>query len=211
MMTNVIIDPCNIAEDLGLGPDDELSDLSAIKEPENKGMEFHVQMNGYTLQDMDNLIVEAAARIILGRQNDTKISKEIEAKAIAAISAKIDARLEKVTAEIIDQPVTPNWGDKKPVTMREMIGLYGKEYLTQRVFPSGEDYKSDGWGSSNSMSRAEHFVQKTLSRVFKDEITKATNAAITQIQTDFKAAHQTILDAEKTRVREALAKATGAA
>ena len=116
-----------------------------------------------------------------------------------------------MTAEIIDQPVTPNWGDKKPVTMREMIGLYGKEYLTQRVLPSGEDYKSDGWGSNNSMSRAEHFVQKTLSRVFKDEISKATNAAITQIQTDFKSAHQAILDAEKTRVREALAKATGAA
>ena len=121
-MTNVIIDPCNIAEDLGLGPGDELSDLSAIKEPENKGMEFHVQMNGYTLQDMDNLIVEAAARIILGRQNDTKISKEIEAKAIAAISAKIDARLEKVTAEIIDQLRPPSSVRNKAAPLRRSTG-----------------------------------------------------------------------------------------
>lgn len=204
---NTIIDPSEIAEDRNLGPDDELSDLTAIKEPENKGMEFHVQMNGYTLSDMNDIIAEAAARMIVGRTNGaTQIAKDIEAKVIALTTSALNARLEKVSAEIIDQPMTPKFGDKKPVTMREMIGLFGREYLTEMVDREGRSDTS-GWGDTKE-PRIHWIVKQSMATKFKNEISAATSNIISEIQSEIRAAHQAILTAEKQRLAEALAKIT---
>lgn len=207
-MTNEILNTHDIAQQEWDGhsePSDVETAMVATKEAEGRGIEFHVSMRSYTQHDMEALIVEAAAVQIVGKFGNSQMAKAIEAKCIELTNAKASTALEKVTAEIIDQPLTPSFGDKKPVTMREFIGLTGREYLAERVDRDGKPY-SGGWGSNNSLSRIELIVGQFMQRQFKSEIEKATNAAISEIQAGIKAQHQAFLEAEKARVREALAK-----
>lgn len=184
----------------------EAPDMNATRDPE-PGISFHVQMQGYTKAAMDDLIVEAAAQLIVGRHNKNEIAKVIEARCIDLIAARADKALAAVTADIIDQPLTPSFGDKKPVTMREFIGLTGREYLDARVGNDGKPVSSDGWGHTHSKSRIEYLVGQHMQRAFKNEIEKATNGTIRELQAAIKTEHQALLDQEKARLREALGKA----
>lgn len=210
-MNNFITDTSEIAETEWDGhsePSEVGTDMVATVEAENRGIEFHVSMRDYTQRDMEALIVEAAANMIVGRRNDREIAKQIEAKCIELVAHKADAALEKITNEIMDQPITPAYGDKAPITMREFVGLTGREYFATRVDrstgqpPSRDSYRNDG------PSRAEYLVSKYMQTKFTTEIEKATNAAISEIQGLIRAKHNEILAAEKKRIQEALAKAT---
>lgn len=181
--------------------------IVATKEAEGRGMEFHVSLRDYTLHDMEDLIVEAAAKLIVGRHNDSALAKAIEAKCIALVDEKATAALESVATGIIDQPLTPEWGEKKPVTMREFIGLYGREYLEGRVDREGKPSKS-GWGNS-TYSRIEWLVLRQLDSRFKQEIEKATNSVILEVKKGVEARHQETLAAEKKRLLDAVNKMGG--
>lgn len=206
-MTNVIMDTGNVAEMLGLGPEDEISNMEATAEPTGHGIEFHVSMRGYTMRDMEELIVHAAAQQIIKHHNDAQIAKQIEAKCIELVTTKANSALEKITAEIIDQPIIPKYSygkpDAAPVTMREFIGLTGRQYLSERV----DDYgKVNERGSYNEKSRIQYLVEQAMARTFKNEIEKATNAVIAEIRSGIAAQHKAFLEGEKARFREALAK-----
>jgi hypothetical protein len=137
-MSDTIMDTGNVAEIQGLGPDDEISNMEATDQPKGKGLEFHVSMHGHTFRDMEDLIVNAAAQQIMGWHGEgNKLKKLIEERCVSQVTACADEALAKVTAEIVDQPLTPAFGDKKPITMREFIGLTGREYLTERVDRDG--------------------------------------------------------------------------
>ncbi len=138
---------------------------------------------------------------------DKQFSKLIEERAITAITAMADEIIATVTAEIIDQPLTPQFGEKEPVTMREFIGLYAKEYLTERVDREGKPSKG-GWGREHTYTRAELSVMKLMDRRFKNEIEKATTAAINQMRDDVRKAHEAVLEQEKARIRDAISKLT---
>jgi len=205
-MADEIISTAEIAEaewDGQSEPREVDIDMSATQGPEaGKDIEFHVQMRGHTMRAMEDLIVEAAARQILRRHNDSTLAKAIEAKCIELLNAKATAALERVTAEIIDQPMTPSFGDKKPVTMREFIGLYGREYLTELVDREGKP--TSAYGSAGK--RMEVIASRALSHHFKVEIDKATSAAIREIQAAVKANHDALIAAEKKRIHDAIAK-----
>lgn len=184
------------------------SHLVATEAPEGKGIEFNVAMRGYTMTDMESLIVEAGARMLVGQFGDKALAKMIEERCIQQVTAKADAALHAVTHEIIDQPLTPAFGDKKPVTMREFIGLTGREYLTERVDRDGKPTTGSGWGSSPTYTRVELLVSNYMQKHFKQEIEKATNAAISEVQKAIRENHAAFLEAEKARLRAALAKAS---
>lgn len=208
-MTNEIMDTGNVSEILDLGPDDEISNMAATHEPTGKGIEFHVSMQGHTFRDMEELIVQAAAFQIIGKFGNDRIAKEIEAKTIALVTAKADAALEAVTADIINQPLIPKYTYGKPeadpVTMRDFIGLTGRQYLSERVDQYG---KVNERGSYNETSRIQYLVQKCMETKFKSEIEKATNAMISEIRTAIEAQHKAMLAAEKKRLADALSKLT---
>jgi hypothetical protein len=192
-------------------PADVQTDMTATTKPEG-GIEFFVQMHDYTKRDMEELIVEAAARVVVGNYGNNVLAKKIEERCIALVTEKADRHLASVTAEIIDQPVTPKFpfhskGDEKPVTMRELIGLTGRAYLEARVNGAGE-VSTDSWSTK---PRIQHLAECYMARAFKNEIEKATNAAIAEIQREIKAKHDALIEAEKKRLRDALAKTTGAA
>lgn len=214
MSGNEITSTHEIAESEWAGgdePGEVESDIVATKDAEGRGIEFHVSMRDYTQRDMEELIIEAGARILVGRHNDSKLAKLIEERAVSLISDKADKALASVTAEIIDQPLTPKFPfmkpDESPMTMREFIGLTGREYLTARVDNSGKPSTDRHY----SKTRIQHLVEDFMSRAFKLEIEKATNGAIREIQAAVTARHNEFLEGEKARVREALAKATGGA
>lgn len=207
-MTNTITSTGEMAEqeyDEYSAPSELEDNIVATKEPEHVGIEFNVSMRSYTQRAMDALIVEAAASLIVGRQNKNEIAKLIEQKAIALIAEKADAVLANVTTQIIDTPVTPTFGEKKPVTMREFIGLTGQAYLTEQVGPDGK-IPTDSWGRRESTSRIAWMVQRAMEVKFEKEIKAATGAAILEMQKEVRAQHDAILNAEKERIRAALAK-----
>lgn len=182
-------------------PQDVGSDIVATKEAENKGIEFHVSMRDYTQRAMEDLIIEAAAQSIVGKFGDRTVAKEIEAKALELIQAKIGKRLETVTAEIIDQPMVPAFGTKEPITMREFIGLYGREYLAQGVDWQGQAVE----GSYNrKQSRAQYFVARYMDAAFKSEIEKSTAAMINQIRAEMTARHNAMLAEQAERFKAAM-------
>ncbi len=131
------------------------------------------------------------------------IAKAIEAKCIELIDQKATDALASVTTDVIEAPMIPSFGDKKPVTMRELLGLYGHEYLTTTVDRDGKAARHDGW-LSPPLTRIEHIVQRILDRKFADEIKKATDGVITGIKAAVRARHDAVLSAEKQRVAEAL-------
>ncbi len=186
-------------------PRDVDTDMVATKEAEGRGIEFHVSMRDYTQRDMEALIIEAAARQILGSRSDAALAKAIEAKCIELVDQKATAALAAVAAEIIEQPLIPSFGSKDPVTMREFIGLTGRDYLTTRVDNSDKPTPNDSWGRNNNPTRIERLVSKYMDQAFKKEIEKATNAAINEVRAAVKARHDALIAAEKTRLREALA------
>lgn len=188
-------------------PRDVDNDIVATHKPEGKGIEFHVSMRDYTMADMEALIVEAAATKLLSRLNSTEMSKKVDAMVVASINAKADAVLERVTAEILDQPMTPSFGDKKPVTMRELLGLCGREYLTQTVDSEGKPASNDGWGRRSNLPRLEYLAGRLIDRKFKNEVEKTVNASISEVQRAVKADLDAHLAAQKARVAEALAAA----
>lgn len=189
-------------------PSDVETDMVATKEAEGKGIEFHVSMRDHTLHDMEALIVEAAAMQVVGKFGNDRLAKEIEAKTIALVTDRADKALAAVTVDIIDQPITPKYpfmkADEKPTTMREFIGLTGRDYLTSYVDGSGKPTTDRHYGKT----RIQHLVEVAMQRAFKTEIEKATNSAISEIQREIRAKHDAFLTAEKARVRDALAKVT---
>jgi hypothetical protein len=213
-MTNqIIIDTSEVAEMVGFDEDEaprENLEVTQKSDPEAK-IEFHVQMRSWTITDMEQLVIEAAARQLVGRNaSEGELAKAVQDAAIRQITAKADAKMATVSEQIIDQPVMAGPGSKEPVTMREMIGLYAKEYLTEIVGPDGK-ISTDYYGRTSGKARMVWIVERALDSKFKAEIEKATNAAIREIQTDVKARHDEMLAAEKARIRAAIATATGAA
>lgn len=206
-MTNEITDTYEIAEGEWDGqsePQEVDTSMVATHEAEGKGIEFHVSMRNYTLRDMEGLIIEAAAKQIVGAGRDRQIAKDIEERCVNLVRQKADEKLATVTAEILDQPMTPAFGEKKPVTMREFLGLYGREYLTERVDREGNPYKG-GYGSSNSFTRMELIVAKHIDRTFKEEVQAMTSKFINEIRAAYKAQHEATLAEQKKRFDEALA------
>lgn len=190
-------------------PSEVETDMTATTKPEG-GIEFFVQMRDYTKRDMEDLIVEAAARVVVGNYGNNVIAKKVEERCIALVTEMADKHLAGVTKDIIDQPILPKYpfmkADAAPMTMREFIGLTGRDYLEARVDSSGNPTTD----RSYSKSRLQHLVEGCVSRTFKNEIEKATNEAIAQIKSAITAQHKAFLDAEKARLREALAKTAGA-
>ena len=187
----------------GREPGEVAAKISATDQPTGSPFEFHVQMRSFTMREMDNLVIEAAARLIVGHRRDEAIAKAIEAKCIELIDRKATEALSKVTTEIIDAPLIPGFGDKKPVTMREFIGLYGREFLTAKVDREGNPASSGGYGSEYS-PRIEYLVRRYMDGAFKSEIEKASNAAIVAIRREVKAKYDAVLAAEQRRLRDAL-------
>ncbi len=210
-MSNEITSTHDIAETEWDGhgePDEVQTDMVATKEAEGRGIEFHVSMRDYTQRDMESLIVEAAARVLVGEYGNAKLAKLIEERCITLTTAQADKALASVTADIIDQPITPKYpfmkADAAPMTMREFIGLTGRDYLTAYVDSSGKPTTDRHYGKT----RIQHLVEMYMQRQFESQITKATNAAINEIHTAIRAKHDAFLNAEKARVRDALAKVT---
>lgn len=203
-MASEIMHTSDIAELNGEdGPDSDLSAMTGPSAPPHP-IEFTVQMRGHTMNDMETLIVHAAARQLVGDHDKTSLAKQIEAACKELIVAKVNAGLAKVTDAIIDQPLTPSWGDKKPMTMREAINLTPSAYLSQRVTNDGKPATSGQYHTWGTM--LEWLVFQTISAKFKNELEAATRSAIRDVQDEIKARHAAMIEEEKKRFREALDK-----
>ncbi len=212
-MSNEILNTGDLAEDAYNGFDEASevqSDLVATHEAECKGIEFHVSMRDHTMSDMQELIVAAAARMLVGNYGQNELAKLVQERAIAIITQKADEAVAKIAADILDQPIIPQYTYGKPsaepVTMREFIGMTGREYLTAKVNYEGKPATGNDY---RTQSRIQHIVEGMMSRTFKSEMEKATTATLAEIQAEVKRHHEGVLAEQKSRIREALARITG--
>lgn len=208
-MTNQITSTEEITEFYDLDQDEAPeSDLAATEQPApGAKIEFFVQMRSWTQRDMEDLVIEAAATRLLAGMGESRLKRKIEDAALANITSKLDGILEAITAEIIDKPLTPEPFGKQPVTMREFIGLYGREYLDQRVDRDGKPTSNRAFGSTQNSTRMQRIVQQHMDQRFKKEIEASTQQIVRDCQNAIKASHQEILNAEKERVKAALERA----
>lgn len=207
-MSDTIVDTEELCDGMDYEESMEQSDLAATKAPADEGMQFFVQMKGYTLADFDDMVVEAAARLLVGKHRDADIAKRIEERCIELVQGAADKKLVSVTKEIMDQPVTthfPGTKQSEPVTMRDFIGLTGREYLAEKVGSNGK-VPTDSWGRHDMKPRLEWIVESAMRRDFKNEIEKATTAAIAEVQKEVRSLHAAMIEAEKARFRKALDK-----
>ncbi len=177
--------------------------MTATSEPESAAkMEFHVQMKAWTMEGIETFIIAAAADQLVRRFfPDRDAKKLIEDRLMATITGKLDRMLGEITAEIIDHPVTVNYG-KNAVTMRDMIGLHGREYLTQKV----DSYGKATTSTYDGKPRIERIVSAAVEVNFKREVEKSTSSVITEIQKSVKTAYEEFLAKEKARVAQVVAK-----
>lgn len=207
---NVILDTGEIALDNtepGTEPHDSDTDMQAVHQPTQERMSFHVEMKGYTLSDMDDLIVQAAAQQIIGKFGSGILSKKIEERVITMMTEKVDAHLSTVTTDIMNQPMTPAYGKKEHVTLGEFIGLCGKDYLATAVDDSGKpDSKSGYFDSRRSQPRAQFLISKVITSKLDKEISSPVDAAVAEIKKAAQIKIDQIVADHKARLSAALAK-----
>lgn len=199
-----IIDSGDVAE--SNGEDERTSDLLASTDEKPDGISFHVQMRAWTARDMEELIVEAAARMIVGRSGESRLTKLIEERAIAILTEKANAILSRVADDVLNHTVTKEpFAKGQPVTIGEMLGMLGREYLQQIVDSTGKvstssyDYCRD--------SRIAKIVSKAMEGRFAKEIEAETNKTLSEVRGAIKASHVALVEKEKARFLAALAAA----
>lgn len=168
-MTNILADSQDIAEDLGLtGEDDEAPDLQATEAPVEDKMNFHVQMNGYTMVGFESAVIHAAARLLTDGRD---FKKQIEAKAVDLALEKATRELQVVLANVMK--TTAYVRGKETITLAEAIGIEGRSYLGEMVDNNGKI--SNHW-NSDKKSRAQFLVEQFMATTMKKEIAAAIQA-----------------------------------
>lgn len=202
-----IIDTNDMAEAVDFNEGESpREDMVASTDEKPDGISFHVQMRNWTLDDMEELIVEAAARMLVGRTSDNKLSKLIEERALALVTERADAKLSAVAEDILGTTLTPaSFGQKSPVTIGETLQHLGREYLSQLVTNEGQPPR-DYYEKQKAKPRIEQIVAAHFQAKFEKDIAEASSKLVREVTTELRARHEQVLAAEKARIAEALAK-----
>lgn len=196
-----IIDTSDLAEING--QDNVDTSMAATEAPDPKGISFHVSMRDWTLEQMEELVIEAAARKLLGKMTDTNLAKQIEAKLLADVMARADAKIAAIASDVMGHVLTPtSYGQKTPVTIGETLAFLGREYLDQHVNSEGKPTVRDSWNKAET--RLEYFVRKGMAGRWDEEIKTATNAVVKQVRDEITARHKEVLATESKRMHDAL-------
>lgn len=200
-MNDIILDSANLVED-GILDDEESSDLTATKNKDHDTMDFHIQMHGYTMVDFETMVVEAAAQQLLRGHSEDSLKKKIEERLITLVSGSIDKALEPITKEIMDDPMLPKYRGAKSeaMTLREYIGLCGRDFLQTKVDNNGNITT----GTYHGESRINRLIAGVLDRGFEKEIKSSTSELKTELRSIASAKMNALIDEERNRITEAL-------
>lgn len=204
-MSNEIVTTEDIAASNG---DEEVrSSIEATEEALPKGIGFHVTMTSWTLEDMEELIVEAAARRVLGRMNDNRLAKLIEDKVLAEISARANDAIARIADDVMGHALVPaNYSQQAPVTIGETLAHLSRAYLEQMVDSDGKP-PTDHWRRQESMKRIDWIVRAAFDRKLGEEISKSTKVAADAAAKEVRAKYTEIVTSETDKLRAAIATA----
>jgi len=198
-----IIDSDEFNEALEIDSDSDPLDISSHAQPTGSGMEFHVKMDSYTLHGVEDMIVHTAAKQLISGYGDASLKKRVEEAAAEMLSQKINSVLEGVAKDIMDQPMTPKFPGSKsePVTLREFVGLCGREYLSQQVDREGNPASGRYGGNS---PRVEFIISSVLNKQFKAAIDAATSEIRKEAAAAIEARLKSMIDDERKRIADAV-------
>ena len=184
----------------------ELSDMDATEGPVSppSRMEFHVQMGGYTLSALEGVIIEAAAAQ-LSRKLPSDVNKRVQEEAIKMADKAITDKLAPIAKDLFDQPIlTDKFVTKKAdqaLTLREYIGLVGREFLTMKVDHEGKP--------AGNFERGEPRINRIVSDVLDERFAADIKAAFEELRKEARAALDAKLNAAIAEERERLSKSLG--
>lgn len=183
---------------------DELpDDVREGAEPAPIGeMTFEVRLKEYQERDVLDAVVDRAARLIVGNYGQTQIAKEIEARAKAIVAERVDAELAKLTKEFFDQPILAA-KDGPALSIREWVGLAGREFLTQMVNREGKPSDS-AWDSRQT--RMSYLIGQIVTTRLENELREAVTKAAVEVQGEARKKIDAAISAEKARIRAAFDK-----
>lgn len=196
-MTGIIMDGQDVAEIQGIGEDEEFSDITATEKEDPATMDFHIQMRGYTMHDFEAMVVHAAAKQIVG---DRKFAREIEAKAVELANEKINSQLSIAMGDVMG--ITVQKRGAETVTLGQMIGMEGKDYLTQPVDSQGK-VDTSTWGRDRT-PRIAFLVTQYVREHFSKEIKAAMDAMQSELRSAIKQQLDATMAAERQRIAKAL-------
>lgn len=199
---NIIFDAGNLAEEIDDTFETETADLTSSHEPTPSGMNFTVKMDGYTLGNFEQMVVETAARILLDSgAHDDRLKKIVEDRAISMITAKVDDKLLGVTAEIINQPMMK--AGKDALSIGEYIQLVGRDYLTANVDSEGRPITRY---YNNGQPRIQRLVNTMIDASFKKAIQGELSVITNELRKAAAAQVEAVVEEERLRLRTALAR-----
>lgn len=194
------MDSGNIAEleELDCQEAEDLADLTATETEKPNTMDFHVQMNGYTMADFENMVVNAAARQLLGGRT---FQADIKEKVNEIASSKLNDRL---TAELKDlMNITVMKRGSEDISLRQMIGMEAKDYLTETVNSNGKT-TTDSWERRNGLTRLQWIASNVFREAFKKELEQAFKDLRTELASAIQNKIKTAIDEQRKQVADAL-------
>jgi len=197
---STIMEIADIADIEGLDVDEtsDFADLTATTGADRTTMDFHVQMRGYTMRDFESMVVHAAAQQLVGGRT---FSKEIKEEAAAIASAKVTDQLSFALKDVMSLTVMKRGSED--VSLREMIGMEAKTYLTEIVGSDGKPV-TDSWGRRDGVPRVQHLAAVYLRDAFKKEIEQAFKDIREELKSAISGKIESAIAEERKKIADAL-------
>lgn len=211
--TEVIMDSGDIFEDRD--PDEEVANLEVTKGATGAPGELsvHVQMKGWTLQDVTEAIIIAAADQILKSREigEAVLRRRVEEKVLDVFNDRINDIVEKVADDALSRPLTkpPFSSGKDPneaVTIGDFLELTSTGFLNQHVDSEGKSTPKSHSRSvyGRTKPRIEHLVLNAMDHKLKKEMDAAVSKATREVQAEVRKAHEAMVEEHKAKLRDAL-------
>ena len=191
------------------GEEEARSSIVASETAPPEGINFHVTMTRWTQDDMEDLIVEAAARLVLGKLSDNRLAKLIEEKVLAEIVKRADAKISEIAEDVMGHALVPvSWSQKPTVTIGETLAHLSRAYLEQIVDAEGKVSTDNySYASREKLKRIDFLVRAAFDQKLGQEIAKATKDASNEAAKEVRAKYAEIVTAETSKLRAAISAA----
>lgn len=207
---NTIIDAAEFAEDATNGFEDDIqtANLASSEKPIGVGMEFTVRMDGYTLDDFEEIVIQTAAKKLLDSvigDNESgyiKISQTIEGRVRPTIDKAVDDALGKVTKDVMELPISTEIAGRKsePIKLADYIAMFGRDFLTEKVNREGKP--AGAW--DQGQPRINGLIHNVLASNFKKEMEAATSAMLKEVRAEMATKFEAFIDEERERIATSL-------
>lgn len=194
-----------VEEDDWGNPSRDIANLEATQEPtppKPRKLDFHVAMKGYTFDDMETMIIQAASEIIVKRSGG---EDQLGSKAFDMAFEKVKGEMDKWAENVLE--ITAMKEGDTAYTVKDMIAHSAEKYASEKVdLHTGEPRAGFVSVRDNVGSRLHYLVKKGLSQIFENEIDREVKGLIQKMKLEYREKMDVMLKEQQAKFSEALEK-----